>query len=251
MKRHADAKVAIADAHALQQAGHLEAARLRYQHVLGLMAGVQAEDDTLATATGAIQSLSDAILEKRVEAHPGLNQKLNMVIRNQHLADAIRTLVNAGGFHLDLVPGSLADVKALLWLPECRVTYLDLRHAPVGQALEWLLAPYHLTWRMRDEKTITVGTTRRMSGDSVWGYDVRDIAIPWLNAEYDEAKRLESVENTLAGFLKTLKIVIASKVEVPLKPHSVVLIPHYGLLVYGDPDIHQQVNGLLEMLRES
>ena len=250
VKRQADAKAAMADAQALQKDGHLEEARLRYQHALGLMAGIQSDDATAATAAVAIQALSDAILKKRVEGYPGLNRKLNLVLRNQPLADAVRTLVTAGGFQVDVVPGSLNDVATLLYVPEPRVTYLDLRHATVAQGLEWLLAPYHLTWHMTDAKTITVGTARRMPGRSVWGYDVHDIVIPWVHAEFDEDTPLESIENALTRFLKTLKIGVAPKADLGLKPDSATLIDLNRLLIYGDPAVHEKVNWLLEALRE-
>ena len=251
VKRQADAKAAMADAQALQKDGHLEEARLRYQHALGLMAGIQSDDTTAATAAVAIQSLSDAILKKRVEAYPELNRKLNLVLRNQPLADAVRTLVTAGGFQVDVVPGSLNDVATLLYVPEPRVTYLDLRHATVAQGLEWLLAPYHLTWHMTDAKTITVGTARRMPDPSVWGYDVHDIVIPWVDAALDEETPLESMENTLTRFLKTLKIAVAPKADSQPKPDSATFIDLGRLLIYGDPAVHERVNRLLEVLRDS
>ena len=250
VKRQADAKAAMADAQALQKDGHLEEARLRYQHALGLMAGIQSDDATAATAAVAIQALSDAILKKRVEGYPGLNRKLNLVLRNQPLADAVRTLVTAGGFSFDVVPGSLNDVATLLYVPEPRVIYLDLRHATVAQGLEWLLAPYHLTWHMTDAKTITVGTARRMPGRSVWGYDVHDIVIPWVDAALDEKTPLESMENTLTRFLKTLKIAVAPKADSQPKPDSATFIDLGRLLIYGDPAVHEKVNWLLEALRE-
>ena len=250
VKRHASAKAAIVDAQTLQQSGHLEEARLRYQHALGLMAGIQSDDDTLATAAGAIEALSEAILKKRIETFPGLNRRLNVVVRNQPLADAVHTLVTAGGFSFDVVPGSLEDVTTLLNVPECRVTYLDLRHATVAQGLEWLLAPYHLTWHMTDAKTITVGTARRMPGPSVWGYDVHNIVLPWVHAEFDGDTPLESIENALTRFLKTLKIGVAPKADLGLKPDSATLIDLNRLLIYGDPAVHEKVNWLLEALRE-
>ena len=249
-KRPEYAKAAVTEAQALQQGGHLEEALLRYQHALGLMAGVQSDDDIIATAAAAIQSLSDKILKKRVEAHPGLKRKLNLVLRNQHLTDAILTLVNAGGFQLDLVPGSLDDVAALLNLQECYVTYLDLRHATVVQGLEWLLAPYHLTWRMKDAETITIGTTQRMPGTSVWIYNIYDIMIPLMDAEFDEATPLKSVENALTGFLKTLKVFADQKTSVQLAPDAAVLVNLNRLLIYGDPDVHEKVNQFLEVLRD-
>ena len=58
------------------------------------------------TVSQAEDQLTDEILKKRAEAHPGLNQRLNLGLWNQPLASVIRTIVNAGGFQLDLVPGT-------------------------------------------------------------------------------------------------------------------------------------------------
>ena len=269
VKRYEYAKAAVAEAQVLQQDGHLEAARLRYQHALGLMTGIQSADSTVPTAAKALESLRDAILKKRVEAYPELNRKLDLVLRNQPLTDAVRTLVTAGGFQLDVVPGSLNDVATLLYVQEPRVTYLDLRHATVAQGLEWLLAPYHLTWHMKDAETITVGTTRRRPGHAAWGYDVHDLVIPFVKTEfYEDLKRpirdlvpkqkpltegntpLESIENALTRLLKTIKGVAAPKAGSGLTPDSTTLIGLNRLLIYGDPDVHERVNRLLEALRE-
>lgn len=243
------AETVVAEAQALQQGGHLEKARLRYQHALGL-AGIQSDDDTVATAAETIQTLDHEILKKLTEAHPGLNRKLNLVIRNQPLADAVRTLVNAGDFRLDLVPGSLDDVATLLNLPECRVTYLDLRRATVGPGLEWLLAPYHLTWQVKDTETIRVGTARRMPGHAVWGYNVQDFA-SILISKLDENASTEDVDNVLNIFLQTIRTVIDQKDDSGITPGSAVLINPGLLLIYGDPAVHETVRQSLEALRDS
>ena len=126
--------------------------------------------------------------------------------------------------------------------------YLDVRHATVVQGLEWLLAPYHLTWHMKAPDTIAVGTAQRLPGISVWGYDVLDIALP-LADELDEDAPQKSVENALADFLTALRIVINQKAE-GIQPGSAVLLDAKRLLVYGDPEIHRKVARFLEALRE-
>ena len=179
----ADAQNALTDAQAVEKQGHLEAARLRYQHALALAAD---DTHTGGTAMQAIWTLNAEIAKKQTTIYPDLNRTLDVILRNQPLVDAIRTVANAGGFQLNVVTGSLGDVAALLNVPELRVAYLDLRHATVTQGLEWLLAPYHLTWHMKAPDTIVVGTARRLPGVSVWGYDVLDpLAMP-LADELDE-----------------------------------------------------------------
>ena len=244
-KQHTTAQQALADAQTLQKQGHLEAAQLRYQHALALAAD---DTHTGVTAMQAIWTLGDEIGKKRAEAHPKLNQRLNRVLRNQPLADAIHTIVSTGGFQLDVVPGSLKDVIALLNVQELRVPYLDVRQATVVQGLEWLLAPYHLTWHLKAPDTITVGTARRLPGISVWGYDVLDLALP-LADELDEKSPQKSVENALTDFLKAIRIVINQKEE-GIQPSSAVLLDARRLIVYGDPEIHQRVERFIEALRE-
>ena len=247
MKRREDAQKALAEAKELQKQGEFEAARLRYQHVLGLQADMHGSNDTL---TEAILTTTEEIGKRRAQAHPRLNRKLDLVLRNQALDEAIHTVVEAGGFELHLVTGSLADVIELLNLPELRVTYLDLRYATVNQALDWLLAPYHLTWQMKDEGTITVGATRRLPAPSAWGYAVSHLVIPPAE-EIDKDAREESVEAALTDFLNGARIVIDQKEDSGLKPGSAVLIDAGRLLVYGEPNVHAKVEAFLDALRDS
>ena len=151
-----------------------------------------------------------------------------------------RRLVNAGDFKLDLVPGSVVDVARILDMLEPRATYLDLRQATVVQGLTRLLTRYHLTWRVKDEKTITVGTARRMPGTSVWGYSVANFVTP-LKDEPNEEPRLKNFENTPTGFLKVIRTVIDPDGNAGLEPDSIVLIPPGRLFVYGDIDVHKKV----------
>ena len=246
MKRREDAQKALAEAKELQKQGEFEAARLRYQHVLGLQADMHGSNDTL---TEIILTMTEEIGKRRAQAHPRLNRKLDLVLRNQALDEAIRTVVEAGGFELDLVTGSLADVIELLNLPELRATYLDLRYATVIQALDWLLAPYHLTWQMKDESTITVGATRRLPAPSAWGYAVSHLVIP-SEEEIDNFTSEAEHENSLKDFLNGVRIIIDQKEDSGLKPGSAVLIDAGRLLVYGEPHIHAKVKAFLEALRD-
>lgn len=244
MKRREDAQRALKEAIDLQKQGELEAARLRYQHVLGLQADVYSVDDTLIQA---ILDASEEIGKRRAQAFPSLNRKLDLVIRNQPLDDAMRTVVEAGEFQLELVHGSLEDVAELLNLPELRVTYLDLRHATMVQALDWLLAPYHLMWQMKGADTITVGASRRLPAPSAWGYAVADLAMP-SEEEIDNFTSEADLENTLTNFLEGVRVIIGQKDDSGLKPGSAVLIDLSRLLVYGEPHTHATVKALLEAL---
>lgn len=246
MERREDAQNALKEAKELQKQGEFEAARLRYQHVLGLQADMYDVDDSLIQA---IFDITEEIGKRCAEAYPRLNRKLDLVIRNQSLDDAIRTVVEAGEFQLKLVHGSLEDAAELLNLHELRVTYLDLRYATMIQALDWLLAPYHLTWQMKDEGTISVGASRRLPAPSAWGYAVADLVTP-SEGEIDNSNSEVDIENALTDFLRGVRIIINQEEDSGFKPGSAVLIDAGRLLVYGESDIHAQVTAFLEALRD-
>jgi Ca-activated chloride channel family protein len=247
MERREDTQSALKEAKDLQNQGEFEAARLRYQHVLGLQADMYGVNDTV---TESILTVTEEIGKRRAQAYPRLNRKLDLVIRNQPLDDAIRTVVEAGEFQLELVNGSLQDAAELLNLPELRVTYLDLRHATMIQALDWLLAPYHLTWQMKDADTITICASRRLPAPSAWGYAVADLVIP-SEGEIDNSTSEADLENALTEFLNGVRIVINQKEDSGHKPESAVLIDAGRLLVYGESDTHAQVMAFLEALRDN
>lgn len=246
MKKREDARKGLAEANELQKQGEYEAARLRYQHVLGLQADMYGANDTV---TESILIATEEIGKRRAQAYPRLSRKLDLVIRNLPLDEAIRTVAEAGGFQLDLVHGSLEDAAELLNLPELRVTYLDFRHATMVQALDWLLAPYHLMWQMKDEDTIIVGVSRRLPAPSAWGYAIADLAMP-SEEEIDNFTSEADLKNALTGFLSGVRIVIDQKDDSEHKPGSAVLIDLSRLLVYGEPHTHATVKAFLEALRD-
>ncbi len=246
IKRREDAQKALAEAKELQKQGEFEAAGLRYQHVLALQADMLGSNDTVIEA---ILTTTEEIGKRRAQTHPRLNRKLDLILRNQPLDDAIRTVVEAGELQLELVNGSLQDVAELLNLPKLRVTYLDLRHATMIQALDWLLAPYHLTWQMKDADRIIVGASRRLPASSAWGYAVADLAIP-SEDEIDNMASGTDVEEALTDFLNGIRIIIGQKEDSGFMPGSAVLIDAGRLLVYGEPHTHASVKAFLDALRD-
>ena len=247
IKRREDAQKALAEAKELQKQSEFEAAGLRYQHVLAIQADMLGSNDTVIEA---ILTTTEEIGKRRAQTHPRLNRKLDLILRNQPLDDAILTVVEAGELQLELVNGSLQDVAELLNLPELRVTYLDLRHATMIQALDWLLAPYHLMWQMKDADTITVSASRRLPAPSAWGYAVADLAIP-SEDEIDNMASQTDVEEALTDFLNGVRIIIGQKEGSGFMPGSAVLIDAERLLVYGGSNVHAKVEAFLEALRDS
>ena len=246
-----DARKALAAAQDLQKQGKLEAARLRYQQTLGLQGAVLHEntDGTVRTAVEAIATLTEKINQKRAEAQPRLNRRLDIVVRNQPLDEAIRAVVEAGGFQLELISGSLEDTVGSRNLQELRETYLDLRPATVWQGLELLIAPYRLTWRVTDADTITVGTTRRFPMPSSWGYAVADLLVP-LEQEIGAETVEKRVTTEVKTFLKGIRTITGQKTDSILTPGSAMLIDFGLLVVYGEPDTHEKVQAFITALRD-
>ncbi|MFQ5656632.1 MAG: VWA domain-containing protein [Candidatus Methylomirabilales bacterium] len=253
-KRHEEAKKALAEAQHLHKKGELEAALLRFQHALVLETAFLSlhpwsDDGTATTAADALQSLSKEIVKVREKKFPGLTQKLDLVIRNQSLEEALDAIGNAGGLTVEILPGSLTDAADLMGVSELRVTYLDLRRATVAQALDWLLTPAHLTWRIEKEETITVGTTRRFAEHAVWVYAVGDLAMPSRGEIRDQTKQ-EMVEKAFKEFLNGVRIVINQERDSEISPGSAVLIDPAHLLVYGDREIHGKISDFLNVFKD-
>ena len=206
------AKAAVADAQILRQAEHLEESRVRYQHAYRLLNRPisynliwdwDLDSDMLKTANQGMDSLRNEIGKKRLEASPSLNQKLNLVLWTQPFANALRTIVNAGGFQLNLVPESLNDIAPLWNGADPRVGYLDLRQATIAQALDRLCG-VHLIWQITSGDTITIGTPPRTQGTSTWSYNVEGLTIP-LGDEWELYRSKEGKQLLLDSKAWTLK----------------------------------------------
>ncbi len=252
--RHEEAKKALAEAQELHKKGKLEPALLQFQHALVLEAGFLSvspwsDDGTAGAAAGAMRTLMEEIAKNRAQRTPGLAKRLDLVIRDQSLEDAIQAIARGAGFKVEILPGSLADAEEMLNVSEIRVTYLDLRRTTVAQALDGLLTPAHLTWRIDKKNTITVGTSRRLPGTSAWVYVVGDLARP-SEKEIPNTVRNEIAVRALKKFLNAIRIVINQKGESGLSPGSAVLIDPAHLLVYGDKETHGRVAAFLNALRD-
>ena len=180
--------------------------------------------DTAAANVGQSEgSVAEQAIEKLEELHaqdlkdwsaklPQLNTKLDLVIRDQSLADSVAQVAKAAKLDVSLLPGSIEDAVSLLGPTASRVTYLDLRRATAAQALDWLLQPARLTW-WPAEKGIAAGTERRRGGESAWTYDVGAIALP-LEADLTKlndynkaiAESQKAADEFIAALREALKI---------------------------------------------
>ncbi|MBN1918501.1 MAG: VWA domain-containing protein [Verrucomicrobia bacterium] len=259
--RHTEAGKAIERAEELRKAGDLDGAMAAYQQAYLLEAAFLGanpwrDDGTSLMAETALAELLDELLEARAKTLPALETKLDLVIRDLSVADALEHLAQTAGFKATIIPGSLDDARAQLDVGEPRVTYLDLRRATAGQALNWLLTPAHLAWRLDEDGGVVVGTSRRMEGASPWVYEVGALMIPVKDevpagAEVeDKETAAEIVKAAMDDFLKSVRLVLGQEDESGLEPGSAILLDPTRLLVYGDRPAHEHVSALLDALRD-
>src|SRR5690606_6935388 len=106
-----------------------------------------------------------------------LNQRLDLLIRNQSLADVLAQIDAAVEPAIEILPGSLEDAATLLAVDAPHVAYLDLRGATVADALDWALQPNRLSWWVEDG-IIRIASARRQAGAAPWIYDLGRIVLP-------------------------------------------------------------------------
>jgi Ca-activated chloride channel family protein len=203
-----------------------------------------------STAAQAIERLTDLHQQdvKEWSARlPQLATRLDLVIRDQSLPDALGQVAKAAGLEIRLIDGSLADAAAITGGQSPRITFLDLRRASVAQALDWILQPARLAWSPED-KTIVVASARRASGESAWVYDVSAIALPLeedLTKLNDHNKAVAESQKAADEFLAALRT--ALKVDDESK---IVWFAPGHLLVFGAPERHAAVARAVTTLEE-
>jgi hypothetical protein len=177
---------------------------------------------------------------------PQLATKLDMVLRDQSLEQALAAVAKAAKIDIRLLEGSAADAQAMTGQTP-RITYLDLRHATLAQALDWILQPARLSWQpdvARDSVAgspprsgglrIVAGSDRRR-GEAGWTYDVSAIALPLeedLKKLADEAKMLAEAQKAADDFIAALRK------ELKADEASLVWFGPGHLLLFGTPAQH-------------
>lgn len=208
-------------------------ARLQYGLLLEkayLASQPWSNDGTAAKLTGLIEQL---VASRKPDG--ALAKKLDLVLKRRSVEEALDEIAKVAGLKVEIVPGSLADATELLSVPALRIAYLDLRRATVAQALDWLLTPQRLTWEVTGKDTIRVGTARRLAGNSVWVYQVGDLAIP-TKAKLGDKEQEKKVAAALKEFEKTTGA----------DGQNVILLSPYHLLVFGDAVLQAQIAGKLD-----
>jgi hypothetical protein len=241
------AKEALQSGLALQKDGKLAEAREKLLVVSLLdyaVMNLQASPGEAATtAVAALEEIREAQLAAWRKDLPALDTKLDLVLRDRTLPQALAEVAKAAGLNVELIDGSLADAQALTGNAQ-HVTYLDLRRATAAQALDWILRPAKMNWTVSDGK-IVAGTDRRRAGVSAWVYDVSTIALPsdkQLAELGDYSKALAAATQEADEFYGKLREALAQDEQ------AVGWFGPGQILILGDAKLQQQAAKLLDDL---
>jgi len=191
--KHAEETAKAAEELAKDEA-KLTAARAAYAYAYLLKTVAGADGDA---ALQAIDDINGKLLKTWTRDVPGLEKRLDLVIRDKSLAQALKAVADASGIEVKLIPGSAEDAAAMTGSKDIRVTWLDLRRATVAEALDWLLTPERLTWQVTGGDVVAV-SPRRGAVKAPWVYDVPLLVPP----EADELKELKNWKDRAAAVKK-------------------------------------------------
>ncbi|HUE69960.1 MAG TPA: VWA domain-containing protein, partial [Pirellulaceae bacterium] len=210
-------------------------------------ANVGQSDGSIASRSLArLSELHQKDVEEWTAAFPPLKTKLDLVLRDVSLTDALKQVSAAAKIDVQLVEGSLDDAAKLVGEDVRRITFLDLRRATVAQALDWILQPAKLSWRLKDQQ-IVAGSERRRDGESGWIYDVSAIALPLeedLQKLNDHNKAVAAAQKASDEFLAAAREALKVKDET-----SVVWFAPGQLLVFGSSDRHAAMSKAIDTLQ--
>jgi hypothetical protein len=227
------ASTALTEAEESRKKGTLDAARARVAFAY-LLSETGGDPGAVSKAQAAIEEIDKELQKAWAKAVPELDRRLDLVLRDKSLEDALVAIRVASGLRIRLQPGSIEDATALLGGEEPRVTYLDLRGATVAEALNWLFVPARLSWWV-SEGTVTVGTARRSGVPSPWVYDVSALVLPTakeLEAGKNQAEKVAVLTKAVEQFLSAARAALSTKEDAALwyAPGQ--------LLLFGDTAIH-------------
>jgi Ca-activated chloride channel family protein len=216
-----------------------EAAANRLWHQAGSVSG---------QALGLLEEIHDKRVKAWMKKAPELGKQLDLVLRDRSIQEALNDVAEAAGIEIELMPGGVKDAQELTPATPVRVTYLDLRRATVDQALDWILRPARLTWRLKSDgerPAIVAASGRRLAGQSAWVYDLSLIAMP-LAEEVKDAKQYEQRIEALKKAMAELRDAIGQVVGA--EEQEVVWFSPTQLLVVGGAKRQAKVEQLLSDL---
>ncbi|HOI55526.1 MAG TPA: VIT domain-containing protein [Phycisphaerae bacterium] len=212
-----------------------------------LLSAALGSDQTAAKATETIASIDERLLKQWTAAAPALDKKLDLVIRDKSVGEALAELATASGLTIRVTGGSERDAAAMLAASDARVTWLDLRRATVAQALDWTLQPLRLQWQLRDGGIVVASARRAAEGAAPWVYDVSLLAGPSakeLEKIKDHEKKMAAVRKDLAAFIT------AVRAKLGLGDEAIVWYGPSQVLVFADAAKHAEAAKLLADLAD-
>jgi Ca-activated chloride channel family protein len=169
--RHiAEARTALSRARAAADKQDWRGARREAQLAWALMdaSGRPWADNTQAEAAELAATADRHLREAAMAAQPALRKRLDIVVRNASLSEAVEQLAAAAGVRATIVPGALSDAAMLVGRAP-RVAWLDLRRASAAQAMSWLVQPAGLEWTV-EGGAIVVRSPRGAAPADAWSY---------------------------------------------------------------------------------
>lgn len=202
-------------------------------------------DAIAADAFDAIEAIHRDEVQAAKKALPKLSHRLDLVIRDRSIDEALVAIAKAGDIKINLLPGSLDDAQKLAADGDIGVHFLDLRKATVAESLDWLLLPARIEWWL-DGETIVCGTARRRDDTSAWMYDVGSMALPTddeLKGDNDQnVARSKQAAETFINFVRK---------QLAADATSVAWFAPGALLIIGDATQHERVEQLLVSLADA
>ena len=245
----AAAQEALKAGQTARQQGQLDAARtalLRAYFLASAALAGNAEAGPLADqAMSDLEAVHAQQLAAWTKDNPVLDKRLDLVLRDRSIAEALEAVAAAAGVAIKLIPGSVEDAAGLLGTQTPRVTYLDLRGATVAQALDWILQPAKLSWQL-SKGAVVAGSDRRRGTESAWVYDVSLIALPSaeeLTAAKDEPQQIEAVKKAATEFLTAVRRELGLAGET-----TATWFAPGQLLVIGNAEKHAAAQALFDEL---
>jgi hypothetical protein len=213
---------------------------------LGNYQGAQISGQALA----ALETLHAKHVAASQKEIPGLGSKLDLVLRDVSVGQALASIAKAAQLKIRLIEGSLEDSAEMLAGRAPRITYLDLRGATAAQALDWLLQPLRLEWQPelnRSDGAILVGSDRRMPRSSAWVHDVSTIALPAkkdCDSAGDWKKAVAQARQDAEKFVGAVRKVLQASDK------EVMWFAPGQLLVIGGPRDHARVADVIAKLSD-
>jgi Ca-activated chloride channel family protein len=202
------------------------------------------QGDAAESALAALEDLHERQIAEDKKQLPALDKRLDLVIRDKSLSDALTEVCRAAKIEFKVLPGSVEDATQLLGEAP-RVSYLDLRRATAAEALDWLLQPARLAWRL-NKSTVVVASERRLAGECAWVYDVAAIALPSakeLAALGDYNKAVAAAKKDADAFLASVRSELKAK-----DASAVAWFAPGHVLVIGNAGLHSEASKLFTEL---